>query len=198
MEPTKIKKSEIVSIIKEEVENFKKVSALKEQLAKINKQLSEVYADGAMDAEKNDGVHAGQHKPVFQKKGSALIEDKEDDLSDIVSDEKEELKAALKTIGKALGLTGKIEFDGADGDETEVNAAAEETEEKEEKSTEEENTPEEEKVEDVEEVVAETEVTEEVVEETEKVEETVTPAEETSTLSEEAKRMKVLAGVKVL
>lgn len=157
----KIKKSELVTLIQEEVAKFKKSIALKKELSEVTKQLksltegevAEVVAGPVVDAKKNDGVYAGMHKPVFQKKGSALIEDKDgDEMSDAVANEesaavdKEAIMAALKTLGQALGLKGEIEFDGSDEDEAEVNAATEE-------GTEEEGAPEEEEEEGSEEEV---------------------------------------------
>lgn len=53
---------------------MKKIIDLKKELAEIERQLSEVHAGSVMSSDKGDGVHAGQKKPVFDKKGSALVE----------------------------------------------------------------------------------------------------------------------------
>jgi len=74
----KISKAELQQIIKEEAIRMKKIIDLKKELYEIENQLNEVHAGGAMDSERNDGVHAGQKKPVFDKKGSALVETGED------------------------------------------------------------------------------------------------------------------------
>ena len=102
----KITKSQLVQIIKEEAASFKKELTLKKQLAEIEKQLNEVHAGADMSSTSNSGVHSGQKKPVFKKKGSSLIEI-EDEMQD-----QEAILDALKTIAAACGLTGTIELAG--------------------------------------------------------------------------------------
>ena len=108
----KITKSQLVQIIKEEAENFKKELKLKKELAEIERQLNEVHANGEMSSTKNDGVHAGQKEPIFKKNGSHLIEVEDEEQVD-----KESLMAALKTIASACGLTGTIELGDEEGEE---------------------------------------------------------------------------------
>lgn len=139
MATQKINKTDLVKIIKEEVEIFK----LQKQLATINNKLkvltegenvSEVVA-GKM--EKIPGGMAGgveKWTPKFDKSKqtvnpNTMVEDAKDLDSAITGEEeagvdKEEIMACLKTLGKALGLKGEIEFDGSDEDEAEVNAEA--------------------------------------------------------------------------
>lgn len=77
----KISKSQIVQIIKEEAQRLKKEIILKREIAAIEKELqelNEVHAGGAMDPG-TGGVHAGQKKAVFTKKGSHLVEKEDDD-----------------------------------------------------------------------------------------------------------------------
>lgn len=77
----KISKSQIVQIIKEEAQRLKKEIILKREIASIEKELqelNEVHTGGAMDPG-TGGVHAGQKKAVFTKKGSHLVE-KDDDM----------------------------------------------------------------------------------------------------------------------
>jgi hypothetical protein len=79
----KISKKELQEIIKEEAMNFKRALELKKELNEIEKQLNEVFAGDTLSSEKQGGVHAGQHKPVFKKKGSALVEDNEEEITDL-------------------------------------------------------------------------------------------------------------------
>lgn len=136
----KMTKSQLVQIIKEEAQKFKKEMSLKNELAKIEKQLNEVHADGEMSSSKNDGVHAGQKKPVFQKKGTHLVE-----IQDEMMDQ-ESVLAALKTIATACGLTGTIELGGEEGEEGEeevdIDVVEPETGEEEEEESEEEESEE--------------------------------------------------------
>ncbi len=130
----KVLKSEARQIIKEEVAIFRKEQLLKKELASIEKQLNEVKAGGEMDPNQSGGVHAGQRKPVFTKKGTHLVEDQEEETLDIdlggdfedemstdvtdIADEanpSEEIMNAFKMLAKACGLTGVISLD----DETE-------------------------------------------------------------------------------
>ncbi len=79
----KIQKSQVIQIIKEEAQKIKQEMLLKKMLNEINKELNElneVHAGGEM-APGADGVHAGQKKAVFTKKGSHLVEDQEDEMT---------------------------------------------------------------------------------------------------------------------
>jgi hypothetical protein len=143
----KITKSQLVQIIKEEAESFKKELKLKRELAEIEKQLNEVHANGEMSSTEDDGVHAGQKKPVFKKKGSHLIE-VEDEGND-----QEALLNALKTIASACGLTGTIELDSEEevemGDEEDVDVDVVEPETSDEEGEEEGQEAEEDEIEEV-------------------------------------------------
>lgn len=80
MAKIKITESEFRKIIREEGEKIKKEMILRTHLEKIDSelaQLKEVHAGGNM-APGTDGVHAGQKKAVFDKKGTHLVEDQED------------------------------------------------------------------------------------------------------------------------
>lgn len=80
----KITKSELKKIIKEEAMRFKKKVQLEKELSQIQSQLDEVHAGGEMSGSENDGVHAGQRKPEFTKKGTHLVEDEmEDDMDEM-------------------------------------------------------------------------------------------------------------------
>lgn len=75
--------------MKEEVAMFKTALALKKELENINKQLNEVTAGGPM-APGNDGVHAGQLKPKFEKLNATTIkEDGEDETIDTATPDAE-------------------------------------------------------------------------------------------------------------
>lgn len=107
----KITKAQLVQIIKEEADKFKKELKLKKELAQIEKQLNEVKAGGLKDA----GETAGKkYDEKFKKKGTHLVEVEDEGA------QMEELMAALKTIAKACGLSGTIELEDEFGDEEEV------------------------------------------------------------------------------
>ncbi len=79
----KITKSQVLQIIKEEAQKVKQEVILRRELAAIEQELNdlnEVHPGGAMDPGK-DGVHAGQRKPVFTKKGTHLVEDEDEMMS---------------------------------------------------------------------------------------------------------------------
>lgn len=79
-----ITEAELLKMIQEEKELVKKEMILREELKYIDKklaELNEVHTGGAM-APGADGVHAGQQKPVFTKKGTHLIETGEDETDD--------------------------------------------------------------------------------------------------------------------
>ncbi len=81
----KIKKSQFIQIIKEEAQKVKKEILLRKELASIEKELqdlNEVHAGGAM-APGEGGVHAGQKKAVFTKKGTHLIEKGDEEMADM-------------------------------------------------------------------------------------------------------------------
>lgn len=79
----KITKKELQELIKEEAIKFKRALELKKELAEVQKQLDEVYAGDVYGSEKQGGVHTGQRKPVFKKKGDALVEDEIEDTETI-------------------------------------------------------------------------------------------------------------------
>lgn len=145
----KISKSQFLQILKEEAHKIKQELRLKKELAAIEKELNElneVHAGGGM-APGEGGVHAGQKKAVFTKKGTHLVEKEADDMemgagegpemgseAPVETDEvpamggegeditisKEAIKNALLALGQQLDLTGEINFDITDdleGDE---------------------------------------------------------------------------------
>ncbi len=80
MNKIQISESQFRKLVREEGEKIKKEIILKTMLSKIDKELNElneVHAGGNM-APGNDGVHAGQKKAVFTKKGTHLVEDQDD------------------------------------------------------------------------------------------------------------------------
>ena len=97
----KIKKSELQELIREEAIKFKKALELKKELKEVEKQLSEVYAGDTMSPEKQGGVHAGQKKPVFKKKGDALVEEDEVE-EEITMEDFEETKVGGNEEEEAL------------------------------------------------------------------------------------------------
>lgn len=144
MKKIQISESEFRKLIREEGEKIKKEIILRAQLEKIEQELSklnEVHAGEEMSPGP-DGVHSGQKKPVFTKKGSHLVEDETEEMDseevptevpvDDASPEdvsmetpseeqsetisKDEIMAALQDLGNKLDLTGTVEFTG-DGDE---------------------------------------------------------------------------------
>ena len=77
MEKVRISEAQFRKLIREEGEKIKKEIILRAQLDKIDQELaelSEVHAGGNM-APGESGVHAGQKKPVFDKKGTHLVEE---------------------------------------------------------------------------------------------------------------------------
>jgi hypothetical protein len=182
----KITKSQLKQIIAEEAAKFKKAIALKNELAKIDKQLSEVKAGGVMAT---DGVHAGQRKAEFTKKGTHLIEDEELDFDDTdnSSDDmisKSEVEAAIKELEANL-LGGDDDMDMSD---MEIEDSEKEEEDMEIEFGDED-------VED-EDMKGETEEEEETENETEEAEEEETEEEEEpKALNEERERMRKLAGI---
>lgn len=144
MEKIQISESQLRQLIREEGEKIKKEIVLRATLQKIDQELStlkEVHAGGNM-APGKEGVHAGQKKAVFTKKGTHLVEDETEEMDseevptevpvDDASPEdvsmetpseeqsetisKDEIMAALQDLGNKLDLTGTVEFTG-DGDE---------------------------------------------------------------------------------
>ena len=144
MEKIQILESQLRQIIREEGEKIKKEIVLRATLQKIDQELSalkEVHAGGNM-APGKEGVHAGQKKAVFTKKGTHLVEDETEEMDseevptevpvDDASPEdvsmetpseeqaetisKDAIMAALQDLGNKLDLTGTVEFTG-DGDE---------------------------------------------------------------------------------
>ncbi len=129
MAKIKITESEFRKLVREEGEKIKKEIILRAQLEKIDeelKRLDEVHAGGEM-APGESGVHAGQKKPVFTKKGTHLVEDEEDVMEmgddsaeefEVTNDEgtetlsKEDVIAAIQDLGNKLDLTGTVEFSG--------------------------------------------------------------------------------------
>lgn len=214
----KITKAQLVQIIKEEADKFKKELKLKRELAQIENQLNEVKAGGI----KHVGDDAGyKYDEKFKKKGTHLVEIEDE------ANEMEDLIAAMKTIAKACGLSGTIELDaeeieageeGDEGEEEEIEtdvvepgdedeeAESEDEDENEEESeneTEEEGftlAEEENQEENMEESVAEEGTYEENMEEGKHEESTKEESakEEGKSLNEnvEKKRMMQLAGIK--
>ena len=144
MEKIQISESQLRQLIREEGEKIKKEIVLRATLQKIDQELSalkEVHAGGNM-APGKEGVHAGQKKAVFTKKGTHLVEDETEEMDseevptevpvDDASPEdvsmetpseeqaetisKDAIMAALQDLGNKLDLTGTVEFTG-DGDE---------------------------------------------------------------------------------
>lgn len=103
----KITKAQLVQIIKEEADKFKKELKLKRELAQIETQLNEVKAGGIKHASDTAGY---KYDEKFGKKGTHLVEI-EDEANEMEENEMEELVAAMKTIAKACGLSGTIELD---------------------------------------------------------------------------------------
>lgn len=66
-------KAELAKTLEEEAYKTIKTHRLKQELAELDRQINEVRAGGPM-APGKDGVHAGQLKPVFTKKGTHLTE----------------------------------------------------------------------------------------------------------------------------
>lgn len=139
MEKIQISESQLRQMIREEGEKIKKEIILRATLQKIDQELSglkEVHAGGNM-APGKEGVHAGQKKAVFTKKGTHLVEDETEEMGseevptevpvedvsmETPSEEqaetisKDAIMAALQDLGNKLDLTGTVEFTG-DGDE---------------------------------------------------------------------------------
>lgn len=209
----KITKAQLVQIIKEEADKFKKELKLKRELAQIETQLNEVKAGGIKHASDTAGY---KYDEKFGKKGTHLVEIEDE------ANEMEELVAAMKTIAKACGLSGTIELDdeeveaGEEGEEeveTDVIEPGDEEEADEEEADEEEAevegeeemeeeftlakevNEEENQEENMEESVAEEGAQEENVEEGKHEE---SNQEESKSLNEsiEKKRMMQLAGLK--
>lgn len=204
----KITKAQLVQIIKEEADKFKKELKLKRELAQIETQLNEVKAGGIKKASDTAGY---KYDEKFGKKGTHLVEIEDE------ANEMEELVAAMKTIAKACGLSGTIELDdeeveageeGEDevetdviepGDEEETDEEEAEVEEEEEMEEEftlaKEGNQEENQEENMEESVAEEGAQEENFEEGKHEE---SNQEESKSLNEsiEKKRMMQLAGLK--
>ncbi len=150
MTKIKISESQFRKLVREEGEKIKKEIILKSMLNKIDSELNElneVHAGGDM-APGKDGVHAGQKKPVFTKKGTHLVED-QDDAVDMDSEmgaedgvemgvdvpmeaqggetlDKASVMAAIQDLGNKLELDGVIEFTGeVEGDEMGAEMGAE-------------------------------------------------------------------------
>ena len=130
----KIKLSELKQIIKEEVDKFKKKVELQKQLSEIEKQLEEVYAGEPMNAEKQDGVHAGQRKAEFKKKGTSLIEDKDGEVAASTETSEHDIKMEVdetkldEIVSKIEEIKAKEkESDKKDGDEEVVSIEADTT-----------------------------------------------------------------------
>lgn len=130
MEKIRISESQFRKMVREEGEKIKKEILLRAQLEKIDQELaklSEVHAGGNMEPGK-DGVHAGQKKPVFTKKGTHLVEDETEEMGseensmDSVEEtpeeesvetlSKSEIMDAIRDLGNKLDLTGTVEFTG--------------------------------------------------------------------------------------
>lgn len=129
MKKIQISESEFRKLIREEGEKIKKEIILRAQLEKIEQELSklnEVHAGEEMSPGP-DGVHSGQKKPVFTKKGSHLVEDEmensdsesedmdmpetsEEEMSETLS--KEDVMDAIRDLGNKLDLNGSLEFSG--------------------------------------------------------------------------------------
>ena len=219
----KITKKELVGIIKEEAAKMKKLMALKNELATIEKELNEVRAGEVMDTA---GVHAGQKKPVFttnpKQPGLKMEDDIEmsdsDDIemsdsdgiemsdsddvemsdSEVISKEEvvNALEIAMETVKNELGLGEEVENGEETGDEFEFNE--EDFEDKSENGDEFEESSEEEVEESSEE---EKEKEEEEVEEidecemSEDGEEIANNDGKESMMEAEKRRMAVLAGI---
>lgn len=130
MEKIRISESQFRKMVREEGEKIKKEILLRAQLEKIDQELaklSEVHAGGNMEPGK-DGVHAGQKKPVFTKKGTHLVEDETEEMGseenpmDSVEEtpaeesaetlSKSEVMDAIQDLGNKLDLTGTVKFTG--------------------------------------------------------------------------------------
>lgn len=142
MEKISISESQFRKMVREEGEKIKKEIILRAQLDKIDQELAklnEVHAGGNMEPGK-DGVHAGQKKPVFTKKGTHLVEDDNEEMDnqemdgeemggeetpmDTVVDmpsaseesietlSKDDIMNAIQDLGNKLDLQGTIEFVG--------------------------------------------------------------------------------------
>jgi len=120
----KITEAELKQIIKEEAENVKKELLLRKELSKIQKELdelNEVHAGGEMNPGA-DGVHAGQRKPVFTKKGTHLVED-EDEMSDDaeMTGDTEMSDDTEMTGGDTDGMSMDMDMDSEGENEIEIN-----------------------------------------------------------------------------
>ena len=111
----KISKAQVLQIIQEEAQKVKQEILLRRELASIEKELeelNEVHAGGNMDPGK-DGVHDGQKKAVFTKKGTHLVEDE-----DIENDENsgEEATADVEDAMSDDTDSEDVELDAVDAD----------------------------------------------------------------------------------
>lgn len=141
MKKIQISESQFRKLVREEGEKIKKEIILRTQLSKIDQELArlnEVHAGGEMSPGP-DGVHAGQKKPVFTKKGTHLVEDEEEGMENMGSEEvgmespeqegeetlsKAAVMDAIRDLGNRLDLIGNVEFTG-DGDELEIETGEE-------------------------------------------------------------------------
>ena len=129
----KITKSQVLQIIKEEAQKVKQEIILRRELAAVEQELqelNEVHAGDSMDPGK-DGVHAGQRKPVFTKKGTHLVEDDDemiptDDASEMDGASVDGLEAALDNVDAEMGADAEIDLDGSEemGEESTISVAA--------------------------------------------------------------------------
>lgn len=103
----KFTKSQIVQIIKEEAQKVKKEVILRRQLAAIDKELNElneVHAGGNMNPGEG-GVHSGQKKPVFTKKGTHLVEkEAEEETSSQPVDTTDDVNAMMASDDSSSGI----------------------------------------------------------------------------------------------
>lgn len=145
MKKIQISESQFRKLVREEGEKIKKEIILRTKLSKIDQELArlnEVHAGGEMSPGP-DGVHAGQKKPVFTKKGTHLVEDEEEGMENMGSEEvgmespeqegeetlsKAAVMDAIRDLGNRLDLIGNVEFTG-DGDELEIETGEEGEEE---------------------------------------------------------------------
>jgi len=110
----KISKSQVLQIIQEEAQKVKQEIILRRELSSIEKELNElneVHAGGPM-APGKDGVHDGQKKAVFTKKGSHLIEDEDAENDETSADDVTSDVEDMDMDSDASGdMEGEIEMD---------------------------------------------------------------------------------------
>ncbi len=113
MDKIKISESQLRQMFREEGGKIKKEIILKAVLNKIDSELNElneVHAGEDMNPGK-DGVHSGQKKPVFTKKGTHLVED-EMEIDDNTEMETPEIGAPEMEMGDNTEIETPVENTG--------------------------------------------------------------------------------------